>query len=365
MRIGLLIYGSLDTLSGGYLYDRQLVQAWRAAGHSVEIVSLPWRNYTRHLGDNWWYGFYQQLRNLPVDVLIQDELNHPSLWWLNQRLRHQVDYPLVSLVHHLRSSEHHPALARLLYRWVERRYLNTVDVFIYNSQTTRNTVEPLLAKPRPSLVAYPAGDHLSVPSAETLTALLPARSHSSGPLRVLFVGTVMPRKGLHTLLAALARLPADHCTLTVVGSLTTVPDYVAACRRLVAQHNLQGRVHFTGALSDAELVAHYASHHLLAVPSYEGFGIVYLEAMAHGLPVIASTAGAAHEIVIPGENGWLIKPGDAATLANHLAALQQQRDLLLRMGQAARQRYAQQPTWVEGAKRILLWLHEVKQRFRR
>ena len=52
MKIGLIIYGSLDTLSGGYLYDRMLVRELRRAGHQVEIISLPWRSYPAHLADN-------------------------------------------------------------------------------------------------------------------------------------------------------------------------------------------------------------------------------------------------------------------------------------------------------------------------
>ena len=52
MRLGLLIYGSLDTLSGGYLYDRKLVEHLRRAGDSVEIISIPWRSYPAHLADN-------------------------------------------------------------------------------------------------------------------------------------------------------------------------------------------------------------------------------------------------------------------------------------------------------------------------
>ena len=55
MKIGLIIYGSLDTLSGGYLYDRMLVDYLRAQGDTVEIISLPWRNYAAHLTDNFWF----------------------------------------------------------------------------------------------------------------------------------------------------------------------------------------------------------------------------------------------------------------------------------------------------------------------
>lgn len=69
MQVGLVIYGSLNTLSGGYMYDRMLVEYLRAQGDSVEIISLPWRNYASHLSDNFKF-------KLPpgVDILIQDGL---------------------------------------------------------------------------------------------------------------------------------------------------------------------------------------------------------------------------------------------------------------------------------------------------
>ena len=74
MRIGFVIYGSIDAVSGGYLYDRKLVECLRAEGETVEIISLPWRNYASHLTDNFHFRLPQNL-----DILIEDELNHPSL----------------------------------------------------------------------------------------------------------------------------------------------------------------------------------------------------------------------------------------------------------------------------------------------
>ncbi|HEY6073009.1 MAG TPA: hypothetical protein VIV15_06315, partial [Anaerolineales bacterium] len=129
MNLGLLIYGSLDTISGGYLYDRQLVEYLRAQGDTVEILSLPWRNYPSHLLENLTF-------RLPagLDLLIQDELNHPSLLAANARPH---PCPVISLVHHLRSSEERPAWQNSFYRMVEKKYLRSVDGFIYNSQTTR------------------------------------------------------------------------------------------------------------------------------------------------------------------------------------------------------------------------------------
>ena len=79
MRIGLVIYGTLETQSGGYLYDRRLVAHLRAAGDEVEILSLPWRNYAAHLGDSFSRAWAERLRAARVDELLEDELNHPSL----------------------------------------------------------------------------------------------------------------------------------------------------------------------------------------------------------------------------------------------------------------------------------------------
>ncbi len=93
MRIGLVIYGSLEIVSGGYLYDRKLVEHLQAQGEQVEIMALPWRSYTRHLTDNFSGALYRRLRKTGLDVLLQDELNHPSLFLLNHRLRGQVGYP--------------------------------------------------------------------------------------------------------------------------------------------------------------------------------------------------------------------------------------------------------------------------------
>ena len=112
MRIGFVIYGSLDTLSGGYLYDRKLVEFLREQGETVEIISLPWRNYAAHLTDNFTFRLPKNL-----DILIQDELNHPSLIFPNQG---KHPYPVISLVHHLRCSELRPKWQNAFYRLLKR-----------------------------------------------------------------------------------------------------------------------------------------------------------------------------------------------------------------------------------------------------
>jgi hypothetical protein len=123
MRIALLIYGSLDIVSGGYLYDRKIVEYLRSQGDQVEVISLPWRSYVKHLRDNFSQDLLRRLEQLSVDFLLQDELNHPSLFWLNRQLRPKVYYPILAIVHHLRSSESRPAWQNSLYRQIELRYL--------------------------------------------------------------------------------------------------------------------------------------------------------------------------------------------------------------------------------------------------
>ena len=345
MKLGILIYGSLDTLSGGYLYNRKLVEYLRDQGDSVEIISLPWRNYVAHLTDNFHFRLPPDL-----DLLIQDELNHPSLLSTNSQPH---PYPIVSLVHHLRCSEQRPAWQNWFYRLVEKPYLNSVDGFIFNSETTKRVVNRLVESRKPEVIAYPPTDRFGFPITENEVI---ARAHETGPLRLLFLGNVIYRKGLHTLLEAVSRQPSAF-NLDVVGGLTAEPAYVEEMQRKSKVSSLKSKVSFHGALNNEELIAEMKSAHVLVVPSsYEGFGIVYLEGMAIGLPAVGTTAGAASEIITNGETGFLVPPDDAKTLSERLALLAEDRDLLAQMSVKALERYRQQPTWVETAAKIRQFL---------
>jgi glycosyltransferase involved in cell wall biosynthesis len=349
LRLGLLIYGSLETVSGGYLYDRRLVQHLRSRGDEVEVISVPWRPYGRALLDNLSPALSKRLSQASFQVLLQDELAHPSLFGLNQRLRRRVSYPLVAIVHHLRACEARPAWQNFLYRQVERQYLPTADGFIFNSHTTRAAVEDLVGHGRPAVVAPPGGDN--VPGGLSREEVL-HRAGTPGPCRLIFVGNLIPRKGLHHLLDALASLRNQDWRLSVVGGPELDPPYARAIHGRIAALRLAGKIDLLGTLSPEDLAERLRENHLLAVPStYEGFGIVYLEAMRFGLPVIASAAGGAREIVSPGVNGFLVHPGDTPALAHYLQSLLDNRDLLVRLSLAALTHAASQPTWEDSAAR--------------
>ena len=350
MRLGLLIYGSLDLVSGGFIYDRHLVDNLRRQGDRVEVISLPWRSYARGLLDNLGPGLAPRLRRASFDALLQDELAHPSLVRLNRRLRPLVPYPILAIVHHLRSREPRPAWQNRFCRWLERQYLTSVDGFVCVSRTTRADVESLVGHGRPAVVAHPGGDGL--PGAVTRKQIA-ARAAVAGPLKIIFVGNLIPRKELHTLIAALASLPPGAWRLQVAGSLSADPAYAGAIRRQINAAGLAGQVSLRGTMPAPELAVSLADSHLLAVPSsYEGFGIAYLEGLHFGLPAIAGDRGAAREIIRHGENGFLVPPGDAGTLAQLLHLLARDRQRLRAMSLAAHQSCTAHPTWSASAARV-------------
>lgn len=350
MHIGLVIYGSLNTISGGYLYDRKLVAYLQSQGDTVAIISLPWRNYFLHLADN----FHFRLPRDP-DVLIEDELNHPSLLAANARPH---PYPVISLVHNLHSSERRPVWQNAVYRVIEKLYLKSVDGFIFNSETTHDSVRALVGDSKPYLIATPGGDRLGRLTPERVRQ----RAVETGPLRLLFLANATPLKGLHVLLEAL-RLQTSDIRLDVVGSLTVDPKYAEEMQDFSIVHGLSSMVSFLGVLDGAVLIEKLQESHVLVIPSfYEGFGIAYLEGMAFGLPAIGTTAGAIPQLITDGEDGYLIVPGDSETLADRIKILASDRRLLSYMSLNALRRFRRQPSWTQTAESIRKFLLQMKSR---
>ncbi len=323
----------------------------REQGDDVEIISLPWGRYLAHLTDNLRFRLPANL-----DILVEDELTHPSLLSANAQPHR---YPIVSLVHNLHSSEKRPTWQNTFYRAVERRYLRSVDGFIFNSQTTSATVNALAdysrsgrTSDKPYIIATPGGDRLGSLTAEEVRR----RAIGPGPLRLLFLANVTPLKGLHVLLEALNQKYSDFL-LDIIGSLEVDNDYARKMQRYTVANGLQQNVTFHGVLDGSLLIEKIKQAQVLVIPSfYEGFGIAYLEGMAFGLPAIGTTAGAIPQLISDGKNGYLIKPGDSKTLANHLKELAADREHLARMSLAALKHFQSQPTWEQSTEAIRSFL---------
>ncbi len=214
MRFGLVLHGNLEGASGGFLYDRMLVERLEARGHTVEPIELAWRSYGECLFRNLGGRSFDAVVSYSGDLLIQDELAHPSLVRANRLRRRRGAGPAVAIVHLLRSSEARSAPDRALSRWVEARYLRGLDGMIFNSAATRVAAESLMGKKADGLVATPGGDRLGPGIAN---GLIEERGLRRGPLRILFVANLLPGKGL----------------LTLMGHSPGFPEPVGAdCRRL-------------------------------------------------------------------------------------------------------------------------------------
>lgn len=354
MRVGLVIYGDLEHPSGGFLYDRMLLGTLRQAGDEVAVISLPWESYGRCLAHNLSNSVRTRLRDWQGDLLLQDELVHPSLFLVNRIPQRTPGFPIVSIVHHLRTSEKPPGVGRWISRIVERAYLRTVDAFVFNGEVTRQSVRLLCTTSGPGIVAPPGGDRLGSGITE---ADIDARAADGNPFRVLFVGNLIPRKGLLTLLRALAMSAGADWLLTVAGSRAADPAHVRQVDRFVTERGLGESVRMRDHLTDGELAAELRAAHVLAVPSaYEGFGIVYLEAMGFGVVPIGSTEGGATEVIEDGRSGFLVRPGDAAALAAVIERLRTNRELLGSCARAALLRFRQFSGWEARMKEVRAWL---------
>lgn len=154
---------------------------------------------------------------------------------------------------------------------------------------------------------------------------------------ILCVGRLTPAKGQRLLLRAFAALPADlsGATLTLVGG---GPDE-AALHRLAGELGIDGRVFFTGAQTESEVLAHMQRADLFCLPSFaEGIPVVLMEAMACGLPCVTTTACGIPELVGSGDHGVLVRPGDTEATSNALASLLRDPALRDRMGRRGRAR---------------------------
>jgi glycosyltransferase involved in cell wall biosynthesis len=341
MKVGLVIYGPLATTSGGYLYDRMLVEHLRSRGEQVEVISLESVSLWRGLVGGPSYDLSSE-----YDVLLQDELCHPSLLRFNRRAHQQ---PIVSIVHNLHADL--SGWASPLYRPFERLYLGSVDAFIFNSEATRTSVTKLVGSDRPELVATPGGDRLGQMTEDAITA----RAFQRGPLRLIFLGNVVRSKGLGTILEALGSFREGSFRLDVVGSYDVEPRYATAMRRRAGRFG--SSVQFHGILDGTALSRILSQAHALVLPSnYEGFGIAYLEGMAHGLVAVGTTAGAVPDLVSDGVDGFLIHPRDSRELRDRLLRLAYDRRLVCRMGISALEKYRSMPAWKTSMERIRRFL---------
>lgn len=177
------------------------------------------------------------------------------------------------------------------------------------------------------------------PGAEDERLAAAPRAEPAGPvlLSVSRLWAVETGKGIDTVIRALPRVlaRAPGAEYWIVGDGDARPGLEALAREM----GVAGRVRFMGRVSDGELLAAYQAADVFLLPSnQEGFGIVYVEAMRQGCPVIAGNHGGAPEVVDDGVTGFLVEHGDETAIATRVVQLLEDPELRARMGRAARAR---------------------------
>jgi glycosyltransferase involved in cell wall biosynthesis len=165
-------------------------------------------------------------------------------------------------------------------------------------------------------------------------------------LQVLFVGRLEERKGPDQLLSALAQIPAvlGQIEVSFVGCPADANDpyrlKIVQQAEALKRKNPRLNLKFLGYVTDKELQQHYASADVFVAPSrFESFGLVLIEAMRHGIPLIAGDVGGMRDIISDGADGYLVKPEDTAQLAARLKLLVENQTLRQKMGDCARRTY--------------------------
>ncbi|MGW3101980.1 glycosyltransferase family 4 protein [Streptomyces sp. NPDC001100] len=235
-----------------------------------------------------------------------------------------------------------PAARQLLHRIGE-----STDTITYLGEYTRSRIAAALSPEAAArMVQLPPGVDEKVFHPGSGGAEVRARLGLTDRPVVVCVSRLVPRKGQDTLILAMPRILARQpdTVLLIVGG----GPYEKDLRRLVRETGVGDSVRFTGAVPWAELPAHYGAGDVFAMPcrtrrgglDVEGLGIVYLEASATGLPVVAGDSGGAPDAVLDGETGWVVRGGSPEEAADRIVALLGDPELRRTMGERGR-------SWVE------------------
>jgi glycosyltransferase involved in cell wall biosynthesis len=334
VKLALIVPGPIDQVTGGYLFARHIVDGLRAGGDDVTVVELagqfPEADATARR------AAARALAELPDSAIaVIDGLG--LLGFSDCLAKETPRLKLIGFIHHALADETGLTVDEIaFFRAAERHLLpllrgavcpspNTADVLIHDGVAPER------------IAVTPPGTARAVSARK--------REKFSRPLRLLAVATITPRKGHRLLIEALADIDRDAWRLDCIGSLTRDLDCVAALRALIARHRLETNVRLLGERQPEQLPLAYDEADLFVLPSFhEGYGMAFAEALAYGVPIVATTAGAIPDTV-PQSAGLLVPPGDVAALRGALSRAITDRELLATLNEGARRAGAALPDW--------------------
>ncbi len=332
-RFTFAVPGDLSTPTGGYAYDRRVIAELPACGWEAEVLDLgsdfPRPSATARARALALLAGIEKGRSIVIDGLALGVLPEAAK---NIRQTH----PLIGLVHHPLALETGLLdVDAAAFRQSERAALaHARHVIVTSANTARLLVADYGVPEDRVTVALPGVDRMGRP-----------RSSCEGPLRLLSVGSIVPRKGHDVLIQALAKIAGVPWQLTIVGDPTRSPETAAQLNVAIDRAGLTERVRLVGAVPFETLGDFYAQADIFVLASrFEGYGMAFTEAVAAGLSVIGTTAGAIPEAVPTGA-GILVPPNDAGALAAALRSVIADAELRQQLSDGARAAAATLPTW--------------------
>ncbi|MBI4888540.1 MAG: glycosyltransferase family 4 protein [Acidobacteria bacterium] len=340
--------GPLEARTGGYIFNRRIAEGLARLGWRVDVVALdasfphPAPAALEHAAG--------ALAAVPAGTItLIDSLALGAMPEIIVREASRL--PVVALVHlPLAAAVGLDPDAAARFEQGEGRALNAVALIV----VTGNAALSLLARYRV------APDRIVVVEPGTDRAALSSGSSDDGSVELLCVAAVTAGKGHEMLLTALSTVSDSRWRLTCAGSLERDPATARRVQATVARLGMADRVSFAGDVDRPELEQCYSRADVFVLATLrETYGMAVAEALAHGLPVVATATGAIPELV--GHDAGLLAPvGDQTTLAEALARVIVDGGLRARLAEGARRRRDRLPTWDEACRRIAAAIEPVR-----
>jgi len=342
-----VVPGDINTPTGGYIYDQKVIAELRARGFSVSVLSLSNAFPNPSSADQ--RVAYEQLTRVGSKTpMIIDGL---ALGALDPETVSAISSSIIGMIHHPLAYETglDADTSKRLFE-TEFENLRKVEKVLVPSHFTKQLlVEKYQLDQALISVATPGIDFDPLPAQ-------PAR-----PPLILSVGIMAFRKGHDVLLRALSKITEASWQAVIVGQ-TREQQYLDELLALRAELGLEARVKFLGHLNQKELAQYYSKATVFALATrHEGYGMVFAEAMANGLPIVSCKAGATAETV--GEQAGIFTDIDSPELfADALLQVIGDQKLQSRMSSASKLRASQLGTWSDTAKVFEQALDEINKR---
>ncbi|MFN4100258.1 MAG: glycosyltransferase family 4 protein [Pararhodobacter sp.] len=338
MKTAFAIPGNLHSRTGGYIYERRMLESLPEIGVPTQYIPLipsypdPTAEATADAA--------AKLGALgPETVLILDGLVFGSL---ETEILASLACPIVAMLHHPLGLEAglSPERAAALIARETANLRHAAHVVVPSAHTRDILIARFGVKPGDISVALPGFDRPTEPAIGVPRVRPPL---------ILSVGLICRRKGHDVLLDALAQLHDLDWQCVIVG-MTHDESVRQALLGQRTELGLHGRVRFTGEISEAELDALWRQAHLFALATrYEGYGMVLSEAQLYGLPILSCRVGAVPQTV-SAQEAILTPPDDAPAFAAALSRLLTDPALHARMGHASRSAGEALPRWHDAAR---------------